>query len=254
MVTENKSTSPNLTGVYILLLTGALAGLIICLLFLLLWPFDWVYLFIFLLSAGVLYWTISRLIQGYQATSKNKRLQIKSGAIARMSTWDFPEQQWQTYLQWRKKFNWREVKIMTIWAVVVTAVLFYFVFPSSQSIVLSLLIALLEGLLFGSVIGGLFYWGYDIRMKNISASKVGQVIFTENIILVNDLLIDFNYMGSKLDDIEIIHKDGWDLIQVTLLTEMEDKSNIQKYLVPIPATFLDDALKIVNTYKLQLAD
>lgn len=254
MVTENKSTSPNLIGVYILLLTAALAGLIICLLFLLLWPFDWIYLLIFLSSAGVLYWTISRLIQGYQETSKNKRVQIKSGEIPRIGTWDFSEQQWQTYLQWRKKFNWREVKIMALWAVVVTAVLFYFIFPSSQSIVLSLLIALSEGLLFGSIIGGLFYWGYAIRMKNISGSRVGQIVFTENIILVNDLLIDFNYMGSKLNDIEIIQKDGWDLIQVTLLTEMEDKSSIQKYLVPIPTNFLDEAVRIVNAYKLQMAD
>ncbi|NJM63984.1 MAG: hypothetical protein HC849_33755 [Oscillatoriales cyanobacterium RU_3_3] len=73
-------------------------------------------------------------------------------------------------------------------------------------VALLFLISASGGLVFGVIIGFLFYWGYNIRMNNITTEKMGRIFFTENVILVNNMVINFNYLGSKLDAIEIIKK------------------------------------------------
>jgi len=236
-------------GVYVLILVAALSGFIMCLLFWTLWEFNWIYPFTIIASGVCIYWTIKMMIRQHQKKTDTIIEQIKNGKVELLATWNFDEVSWAKYIAWRRQYNRKEGRFMTILSIVIGSIIFFFILNGIFDVVLLFLISAGSGLLFGVVIGSLFYWGYNIRMKNITTEKIGRIFFTENVILVNNMVINFNYLGSKLDAIEIIQRDDWNLIQIKPLTEFDDQNNEQTYLVPVPIDRLEEATELVETYQ-----
>lgn len=120
---------------------------------------------------------------------------------------------------------------------------------SSLQIVPLLAVAMVGGCLFGALISLLIYWGNTVNLRKMKSASGGKVWFTEHAILVNDLLIYFNQMGTTIRKM-IIEEDEemGPLIQLTTLVSAGTRSTTKTFTFPIPTESIDDAKNLVNFY------
>lgn len=76
----------------------------------------------------------------------------------------------------------------------------------------------------------------------------GRITFTENAILINDLLIFFNQIGTSLKKMKIVQHEPWLLLHVIVLTQAGTRKNEKKYIFPIPSDKVQEAKKLVELY------
>lgn len=232
----------------VLAMIGAIAGLIVCAILLASKGFSWECLGGLALAIIILYWSIRQVSNLNRVWSRKIIAAIKNDEMETITKWTHDEIIWKSYINWRKDYDWQEVKGMTMWTMIIGMVIFCFVLYSEFEWLMLAIVTIGSGLLFGALIGALFYSGYRMRLQKISSSSTGSIIFTKDHILVNNLLIHFNQMGSSLGSVKIVKNDNWDLLQVVIETQANNRKNEHTYLIPIPHDKIEEATKLVNLY------
>jgi hypothetical protein len=231
-----------------ILMMAAFGAIVTCSILLATGGFSWLYLLALLSSLIIIYWSVVTIGELNKRWSKQMIVDIQSGKIASMTKWHHKQKEWMSYIEWRKNYDKEESMGMAIWAALLGLLIFFFSLYSEFDWMMLTVMTIVSAMFFGLVIGGVFYLGYRIRLKKLSSSETGNIIFTKNAIIVNNLLIHFNQMGSEVETIRVDKEDEWDLLKVVISTSTGERKNEQTYLIPIPEDKMDEAITLEKMY------
>lgn len=195
------------------------------------------------------YWSIKQMKHLNGSWVRQMIDEIRKGEIESSLQWNFDEEEWSEFVQWKKVENKKDIKGTIIWTGVIATVIFFAMAYSSLDLIPLLLISIVAGCCFGVLISLLIYWGNSVSLRKMSSESNGKVWFTEHAILVNDLLIYFNQMGTTVGKM-IIEEDAkiGPLVQLTTTVSTGTRTTEKTYTFPVPNGSIEDAKSLVNFY------
>ncbi len=229
---------------FVLLMVAGIGSVIACAILLAAKGVAWQYVLGLIGGVLVAYWSIARIIDLNRVWMREMIADIHSGEIPAIAKWHYDKSVWDEYILWRKGYDWEEVKGIAMWAIMIGVVIFFFTRYSEFEWMMLTVVSIGSAIPFGILISALFHIGYKVRMKKISSSDTGSITFTKDAILINELLIFFNQMSSRLEKVSIVKEDDWDLLQFTVRAG----KNEQTYLVPISEDKMEEVNKLVDLY------
>jgi uncharacterized membrane protein YciS (DUF1049 family) len=247
---KNENTSFIIKIVALILMAiSAFAGIIISSIILATKGYDIIYLSILVLSIFTGYLLLKTGPKVAEAHSASKIEKIKSGSIQKITEWHIEKAEWSKFIAWKQLDNTARVKSMAIWSTVIAVAVFTYMAYGEFDWLTLAIIVICGALVLGAVMGGMIHLGNKFQLQKISNSEVGQIIFTEKNILMNNLIINFNEMGMKLKYIEATTIDDWELVKVTIETGFGDRTNTHDFNIPIPTGKEQEAEKVIQFYK-----
>lgn len=251
MSTEKKENTAFIFKIILItiLLILAFAGVIVSGIILASKGFDPIYLSILTISLVFCYVFGKLIMHTIEAWSTNKIERIKSGGIQRITTWTLEKEIWADFIAWKKKDDVAKVKSTAIWTFLIGLAVFTFMAYSSFDWVTLTMVVTSGAIAFSALISGLIHLGSKYQLQKIAGKEMGEIIFTEKTILMNNLLISFNEMGINLAEIRICDIDNWHLLEVAIESGIEDRKNTTLYHIPIPSDKEAEAAKLMVMYQ-----
>lgn len=218
-----------------LVLIAAIAGIVVSGIFLFKEGITLPFGALFLISIGVIPWTVMQMVKLNGAWKMRMIEDIRSGVVEHKFSWEIEKNDWQEYITWRKKLAKEEVFVIRLWSIILAVVIFLFMFYASMELMQWILVSVFGGVAFGVLVGILFGWGLQVRIRQLNASPSGQVIFTDNAFLINDLLVFFDQMGAHLYALKVTEENDRKVILVTIETIAGERRNTADYYIPLPS-------------------
>lgn len=198
------------------------------------------------------YWSIKQMKYLNSSWMRQMIDEIRKGEIESSLQWNFGSEEWSEFIRWKKKEDKKGIKGTLVWTWIIASIIFFAMAYTSLDFVQLLLVSIVGGFFFGLLISLLMYWGNSVSLRKMRSQPDGKIWFTENAILVNDLLIYFNQMGTRVGKM-IMEEDAemGPLVQLTTLVNAGTRTTERAYTFPVPNGSVDDAESLVNFYSQQ---
>lgn len=217
--------------------------------------FDFMYVGVVLVSVGLGYWVV-RLMMALNSAWMGEMIgEIRSGQVESFEKWEVDQATWATFISGREQEIKKELIGMMVMSSLIAGGIFGYMLKDqfADMITLALASAVL-GVAFGVLISLMMHWGNQQQLNKMKASDKGQLYFTEEAILVNDLLIYFNQMGSFLKRVEIEEgEEPATYLHILTETRAGNRRNERLHVLPIPQEKTTAAVAIHSYYQSRLA-
>ncbi|UXX80763.1 hypothetical protein N7E81_06575 [Reichenbachiella carrageenanivorans] len=217
--------------------------------------FSAVYVVVALVSIGLGYWVVQRMIALNSTWMSEMISEIRSGQVASFETWEVDQSTWASFIRGREQEVKKDLVGMMIMSTLIAGGVFAYMLQDQFSNMVELVLASSGlGVVFGALISVLMHLGNRQQLKKMKASDHGQLYFTEEAILVNDLLIYFNQMGAFLKQVTIEKGDELPAyLHILTETRAGKRSNERLHVLPVPPNKADSAAAIHIYYQSRLA-